>query len=340
MTEFRIPEDRVGRLFEPQEGKSIGSVRVIRVDTSDPRYTAIGEVDREFTLRKNKPFFFGWHVYRRYSAEEFRSAKLFHLQITAAFEPVGEDCGTTYDESTACPDCGAGRTQVSDLRLDLRKAPKGKDIARTIADEWIVSQRLAELMTDAGLRGFQLRRVRHKARYEDDSIDPLTVASGRRLLAQAQKTGLDPKSWEFFIWLNRSEQKSLLDQAHQEHVALMNRKVKRRGKPPPLWYQLIVTSRRVPTVPPTKFGINPFDDDPEEAHVCPHGHVSGLNLLSEVSVARDEYEGADVICTQNMVGTRRGVLVPRALLLISPRFFNVLREHKINGYQADVAYLR
>jgi hypothetical protein len=49
------------------------------------------------------------------------------------------------------------RVQVGPLRLDLRRAPKSKDIAQTIADdEWIVNQRLAELLIDARMTGFTL----------------------------------------------------------------------------------------------------------------------------------------------------------------------------------------
>ncbi|HET6239997.1 MAG TPA: hypothetical protein VFE41_34310 [Acetobacteraceae bacterium] len=61
--------------------------------------------------------------------------------------------------------------QVPDLVLDLRKAPKTADIASTIAGEWIVSQRLAEILLSSGLTGFELRPARHRARYEDDPVD-------------------------------------------------------------------------------------------------------------------------------------------------------------------------
>ena len=68
--------------------------------------------------------------------------------------------------------------QVSDLRLDLRKVPKGKEIATTIANEIIVSQRLAERMTDAGLTGFELRPCGIKRRYGDDPLDLRQVPIG------------------------------------------------------------------------------------------------------------------------------------------------------------------
>lgn len=336
--EFRIPEDRVGQLFEPHEGKSLGgSVRVITIDTTDPRFGRIGELQMKLR-RKGKAFFHGWDTYHRYSDHELQHAKLFQLMITAAFEPVGEDCGTIYDESTTCKYCGAGRTQVSDLRLDLRKVPKNKDIARTIANEWIVSQRLAELMLDANLTGFELRRVRHKAKYEDDPITLRMVPTGQLLLSLAERARVDPESWEFSVWLNRPQQRTMFDRAVSEYAEMKKSNARRKGKPTPLWHQLVVNSQRIDAVAPTRFGKDPFDDDPKREHVCPLGHVSGARLLSEVSASRHQYDGSDVIITRNMVGLRGGVLVPRALILISPQFYHLLGKNQIEGYRVEVAY--
>ena len=52
------------------------------------------------------------------------------------------------------------------------------EVWRTInaidADEWIVSQRLAELLVETNMAGFELRPVRHKARYQEDAM-PATL---------------------------------------------------------------------------------------------------------------------------------------------------------------------
>jgi hypothetical protein len=249
-------------------------------------------------------------------------------------------CGTVYDDSTACPHCGAGRTQVSDLILDLRKAPRNRDLACTIADEWIVSQRLAELLVDAEMTGFELRPVRHKERYQDDPIDLTKVPAGRELLRLAEEAGLTPATtnWEFVVWLNRPEQRELADRATEEHAELLELRDRRRPKPVPVWYQLVVTSTPVPTVAPTRFGIDPFDEDPDGLYRCPSGHVSGLNLLSELWVSRVAWDGSDVVRTENMVGTRRGLLVPISLLPISPRLWRLLRIEKVKGYKVEVAH--
>ena len=337
--EFRIPEEYASRFLGPHEGKRLGDrVRALEIATDDPRYQWIGNLQRQFR-EEGKFFFLGWEIKRRYSRRELEAAELFCLWITAVFEPAGEQCGTVYDESTACPICGAGRTQVTNLILDLRKVPKGKDIARTIAHEWIVSQRLAEILLDAGMTGFELRPVRHRARYEDEPVDLTKVPSGRELLRRAQEAGIDYGTWEFNVWLNRPEERELLDKADQEHAELLARRAARRSKPMPVWYQLVVSSTPVPTVSPTRFGIAPFDEDPEGRYRCPLGHVSGLSLLSEVWVPREAWDGSDIVCTKNLVGGRRGVLVPRPLLLISPRLWRLLEARQIKGYEVEVAHL-
>src|SRR5262249_22702448 len=157
----------------------------------------------------NRSGLHAWYE-RSYTRAELARARLFQLRINAVFEPAGEQCGTAYDDSTACQHCGAGRRQVSDLILDLRKVPTTKDIARTIADEWIVSQRFAQLLLDAEISGFELRPVRHKAHYEDDPISLKNYRSGRQLLAKAEAEGSPHPTWAFWVWLNRPEQRDLL----------------------------------------------------------------------------------------------------------------------------------
>ncbi|MGH8306604.1 MAG: hypothetical protein ACRETG_13440, partial [Steroidobacteraceae bacterium] len=140
-----MDEDYASRLFADDEGVKLGAwghhpptVRKIVMSTSDPRYARVGEMQRQLRAEAGTPFFYGWQIRRYYSAEEIRAARCFRLRISATFEPEGESCGTIYDEAGACPECGSGAPQTNDLRLDLRKVPRRKDIARSIADEWIV----------------------------------------------------------------------------------------------------------------------------------------------------------------------------------------------------------
>jgi hypothetical protein len=280
-------------------------------------------------------------VRRYYTAAESRAAELFHAIITAVFEPAGQECGTVYDESGVCPFCRAGRVQQSGLVLDLRKTPKGKDIARTLSgDEWIVSQRLAELLLDNRMTGFELGPVSHKARYQDDPIRLERYPSGRYLLQLAQEAGAPHGTWEFYVWLNRPENRDLWELAKAERAAEGQTREQRRSYvPPPVWYQLKVTSRKTTILPPTRGGIAPFEEDEEGKYRCPSGHTIGLNLLSEVWLARGSWDSSDVASTEQMVGIRKGLFVPAPLLLISPRLRQLLEGQKIRGYRVEVAHL-
>lgn len=339
IAEFRVDEDFAPQLFAANEGKRLGdSIRKVEIATDDPRFERIGELQRETRAETDRSFFYGWHIKRQYSAREMQEAKLFSLWITAVFEPAGEECGTKYDESTACPKCGAGATQVSDLRLDLRKAPKNKDIAGTIANEIIVSQRLAEKMIGAGLTGFELRPVRHKARYEDDPIDLRQVPTGRMILAKAEVAGFPHPMGRFYVWLNRAENRALFDQAQAENAALKGEEDRRKGDLMSVWHQLVLTSTCAEIVPPTRVGIDPFDDDPQGECRCALGDLIGLSLLSEVSISAASCAGADFVGSRQFIGTRRGLLRPRRVIVVSPRVWRLIESEKLRGIEIEVAH--
>ena len=337
--EFRIPEKYAERFLSPDQGQQLGdSVRKLTVATNDPLYERIRIIEEQ-QQKRGEFFFLGWEIKHRYSAEELTAAQLFSLAITAVFEPTGEECGTIYDESTACKICEAGRKQKSSLTLDLRKAPKGKDLARTIADEWIISQRLAEIFVNEKITGFELHPVLHKTRYQDEPIDLKLVPTGRKILDLAEDAGLSQTNWEFYVWLNRPELDEMMLRAEEEHAILLERRDIKRKICLPIWYQCVVTSQPIPTISPTRFGIHPFDEDVEGRYRCPLGHVSGQSLLSEVFVLSSDYDGSDINITDDMVGIRRGLLVPSPLLLISPKLWQVLKANDIKGYRIDVAHL-
>lgn len=337
--EFRIVEKFASRLFKDNEGKKLGnSIRKIELTADDPRFSRIGDLQNEINRNYSRSFFHGWDIRRRYTKTEKEFAACFQLIISSIFEPAGEMCGTQYDEVTACPECGSGAIQTSDLRLDLRKAPRGKDIACTIADEVVVSQRLAELMLDAGLTGFELRPVRHKARYEDDPLDLHKVPTGREILRKAEAENFPHPTGEFYVWLNRAENQDLLIKAQAEYVSSRNKKMN-KGKPLPVWYQFIPTSAETEIVPPTRIGIDPFDDDIKRQYRCSRGDLIGLNLLSEVTVAKASYNGADVTASRHFIGVRRGLLRPRRIILISPKMYRLLESEKIKGVMFEIAHL-
>jgi hypothetical protein len=163
LIEFRIPEDYAAKWLDPNEGTRISAlVRKYELSTGDPRLERIAEADRALK-KEGHAFFTAWEIRRRYTEGELASAALFRLTVTSIFEPAGEECGTRYDESTACPICGAGGRQVSDLSIPTSRIPKGKDISRTIAGEIVVSRRFVDLFERTSLTGAEFCPVRNSA---------------------------------------------------------------------------------------------------------------------------------------------------------------------------------
>lgn len=334
--EFRIPEDRAARFLAPDMGTLLGTtVRKVVVATDEPGIERIRQAYHALR-RSGEEFFTTWIPHRRYTRRELESAELFRLSITAAFEPAGEECGTTYDRSTACRVCGVGRRQTSELVLDLRRAPK-KDFARTIGEEWIVSQRVAEMILREQLTGVELWPVRHKARYQDDALTLADLPSGRELIERAGALGIHTRDWEFTVWLNSPEQSALLHQAVEENVARL--RIKHGKRTLPMWYQLIVTAPPVDAAPPTRFGMHIFDEDPHGVYRCSACNWAGLNLLSELHVSRDEWSGTDFAITRQAAGANMNLLVPAPEVLISSRARKVLEAERVSGFKLEVAYL-
>jgi hypothetical protein len=97
LIELRIHEQYAPMLLRPDEGRSLmGLVRQVFLPMDDPRLIRIGELDRQL----GSALFSSWKISRRYSARELAAAKLLHLDVSAIFEPAGEECGTKYDNVT------------------------------------------------------------------------------------------------------------------------------------------------------------------------------------------------------------------------------------------------
>jgi len=349
MVEFRVQEEHARPFLRPDDGTVLGDpeinalfgplVRKLVLDVSDPRYAEVGAIAKRMFEEEDDYFYHGWDIHRYYSTQEIESAELLEMIPTSMFEPDGESCGTVYDYSDACPLCGAGRVQKSDLILDLRKAPKTRDIAATIGSELIVSQKMAELFADHNVTGVNLRPVRHKARYIDDAFDFTRYAQGREILRLAQEAGYPHPDWSFTVWINRPEQADLLAKFDEERIASAERRASNRGSTLPVWYQVVVDSHPVSITDATEFGVKPFIYDPRDDTRCPLGHVLGLSILSELYLERSSWNGSDFNSTRQLVGVRRGALVPRPFILISQRLNRLLKKIKLKGYKVEVAHL-
>lgn len=66
--------------------------------------------------------------------------------------------GTSYDDSHACPECGAGLVQTSPFRVRKTELPKSY-LATGIADDLLLHESVAGIIESAGLRGMTLRPV-------------------------------------------------------------------------------------------------------------------------------------------------------------------------------------
>lgn len=162
--EFRIAEERAREFLEPELGVLLGdSLRKVILPVNDKRVQRIKQLEQDYR-RNGGVFFTYWEFHRHYSEEELQSAELLDLKIRAYFEPPGAMCGTDYDEAVACKRCGAGAQQLSDLTLNTRRIPKGKDLAQTIAGEIVLSPRLVQALKEHRIRGAEYRPVLHNGR--------------------------------------------------------------------------------------------------------------------------------------------------------------------------------
>jgi hypothetical protein len=280
--EFRINERFASWLSQPNVGKLLasGHVRQVKVAVGDPLFEEIRLLDSKLRESEGRGLFTFSLITRSYSLKEIESADLLRMFITTVFEPAGEDCGTQYDETSACKFCGSGARQVSDLYLDHRKLPKTREIASTIAGEVVVSERLARILKEAQIRGIDFGPVLHRGQYSDDPIDLRTTPSGRRLMEAAQREGVSHHSEEYYLWLNRAENRRVWDAAHDEYIVRQKEKEAKSRKIWPKWFQLIMTSNPLPIASSTRTGADVFDVDSEGAHRCPRGDNIGHAILS------------------------------------------------------------
>ena len=329
--EFRIPAVYADQYLPDNVGQQRGMARRLELSVDDPLVDHVKRIDRTFRA-KGRAFFTFWTFHRRYSVDELERAALILVSPARVFEPAGEECGTEYDDSKACPTCGGGGEQKSVLRLDLRKVPRTVDFAETIAGERVVAQRFAECLVEAEAKGVDLRRVVHRSSSED-SLDLAATPSGRILLERASYCGISPSGWHLSVWLNRSENRSLLEAANAE----FREQRKAVGRPVPLWYQIVVTSPPVEVHSRTRVGEDPFDE--ERKGGCPRGDVIGLNRLSELTVRRTSLSDADVMGTWQMIGVRRGLLRPHPLLLLSQRLWRAVAAAGIRGLLVEAVHV-
>lgn len=158
--EIRVKYEYAHLLFEDNEGKNLGtSVKLVEITKEDPRYFIITVIDERLRKEEGSPFYYSWAIKRKYSPVELNDAELFSLLFRTTFEPAGEQRGTMYDETMACEICEANTKQIGTLKLPYSSIPKGKDIARTIAGEIIVSEKFVQSFVERKLKGVEFDPV-------------------------------------------------------------------------------------------------------------------------------------------------------------------------------------
>lgn len=100
------------------------------------------------------------HHEAKYAVAELEAFPLLALWVIRS--PIrygGAECGTEYDFSGACPECGTGAVQTSPLILPAGSVPTTGQIVCTCAGEILVADPLAEALGEAAITGVELRQV-------------------------------------------------------------------------------------------------------------------------------------------------------------------------------------
>ena len=141
------------------------------------------------------------HYLRKYAKAELRQAEVLRLNISAHFEPSGEECGTIYE--TLCDHCNFGR-RASDLIIDVRRVPYHKDISETISwVEWIVSARFVRIVAENKLTGAELKPIFEfrNPTQQCQAWCQLWVTGCAGKLSKSTRTGKDPFSPSQVNWI-------------------------------------------------------------------------------------------------------------------------------------------
>jgi hypothetical protein len=129
--ELRTSEEEAKRHLPPGVGERLGHVRRLRLDVKDPLVEKLKAIEAEYRAR-GTTLFSMCAVSRLYTPRELEAAEYLKVELWPYFRPTGEECGTAYDESTACSHCGAGARQVNELHLELSRIPRSRDLSLTL----------------------------------------------------------------------------------------------------------------------------------------------------------------------------------------------------------------
>jgi hypothetical protein len=339
---FYLFGDVADKHLPPKLGKAGSVWREVLAREGGEIYSAIGRIHCK--LKSESPIGKGlmaaWSVTRHYSKEEVDQAQLFHMGVHPQ-QMVSPSVETVYDLSNICPHCGAGRRQVKPLEIKLSRLPRNRPVACTLKGEWLVPANIVDLLQNQNFTGLALREIKNNEKAPSD--EPRRVPtlsemerfpSGHELLRKARQMGVNLDAIVLLQFVDMDLWRECVEEYNNWLRAQKPQRTSREVQP---WFQLEVVSKGVTTCKPTKFGIDPFDDDTQGTYRCPVGHTSGLNLLSAIHVCRKDWDGSDVAATSDLIGYPP-VVVP--MLLVSPRLRKFWVEQKARGVFFDVAHIK
>lgn len=158
--ELRTSEEEAALYVPPDVGETLpmGHVRRLLLDVNHPLVEKLRAIELEYRAQ-GTTLFSMCVVKRHYTPRELRAAEYVMVGFWPFFRPTGAECGTRYDDSTACPRCGSGARQANELHLELRRIPKSRDIAITMGGEYVITSRLAEVLRQHRITGYELRPI-------------------------------------------------------------------------------------------------------------------------------------------------------------------------------------
>jgi hypothetical protein len=186
--DLRIPVEEARQYLPPDAGKDDGLSRQLFLDVDDPLVEKLRVLETEYR-NQGTTLFTRCQIHRQYTPREIHAAEYLLMEVQPRFEPTGEECGTVYDESQACPSCHAGSRQESELRLDPRRLPKSRDLAQTYAGEYVISSRLAEALRPHNFTGYELRPVLSRKGERIESWHQLVIPTARMDVAPPTLAG-------------------------------------------------------------------------------------------------------------------------------------------------------
>jgi hypothetical protein len=107
----------------------------------------------------------------------------------------------------------------------------------------------------------------------------------------------------------------------------------------PHYHQLLVPGPHPAIDERTNVGVDPFTRSTPEEKPCPNGDLLGLNLISELWLRAGTVPDRDIMTTRQYIGTRRGLLRPERVIIVSQRLAVDLKRRGLKGLRLEPVHL-